>query len=268
MINCASLLGFNKTNYTKNTGSKINFTNSNYINTLNGLILPESVKVSPANINNPNISSIGENIKYPQFGILNPVLQLPGLTYRTDHDYCLIGDPEYLVLSFRPKYGGSDIPGINDRVQSDPTSNLDRVFACLIFDSTMPSVLQEISSGHSPSACINSASAQQNANTNTFVMSDSSTGNNVLQLGGNSGTHNSSYQRTPGNLKAMKGTDFDKKLIEFAQPISQIFDLSIRFSKFTKFSQGSLNELYDFKGKEHLLLFEITCSDFMTGKRF
>ena len=44
--------------------------------------------------------------------------------------------------------------------------------------------------------------------------------------------------------------------------------MSIRFTKFTKWSQGSSDELYNFHGKEHLLLFEITCSDFMTGKRF
>ena len=52
------------------------------------------------------------------------------------------------------------------------------------------------------------------------------------------------------------------------QPIAQIFDLTVRFSKFSKYSQGTENELYDFHGKEHLLMFEITCSDFMTGRRF
>ena len=67
----------------------------------------------------------------------------------------------------------------------------------------------------------------------------------------------------------MKGADFDRKIVEFPQPIAQITDLNIRFTKFAKITGQNTNaELYDFHGKEHLLLFEITCGDLMTGKRF
>ena len=67
----------------------------------------------------------------------------------------------------------------------------------------------------------------------------------------------------------MKGADFDRKIVEFPQPVAQIFDLNVRFTKFTKLgSQGLDDELYDFHGKEHLLLFEITCADPKTGRRF
>ena len=245
-INMSTIFGFNKINY----------------NTLKQGKYKKANNVQPANLS---------NIKHPQnVHIKSPTLQLSGLTYRTDNDYCLIGDPEYVILSFRAKYGSnSSIPGINDRVESQNSSNLDRIFACLIYDSTVPSVLQEMSSGSNNLPIINSAGAQQNANCTTYLMNSiDNTNINVTSLAGNSGSQNAVYQKTPGNLKAMKGTDFDKKLIEFPQPIAQIFDMSLRFSKFTKFTQGSDEELYDFKGKEHLLIFEITCSDFMTGKRF
>ena len=254
IVNIATILGFDKLNY------NINIKNNN---NLNGLYTKT--------INIQTASSLGQTGIGPfQFGVEKPALQISGLTYKTEHDYCMIGDPEYVIMSFRARHGnGSSIPGINDRVESQNSTNLDRVFACLIYDSTVPSVLQEMSSGNNSSPIINSSGAQQNANCTTYLMNNESSEEiNTVQLGGNTGMQNTPYQKHPGNLKAMKGTDFDKKLIEFPQPVAQIHKMSLRFSKFTKWSQGSREELYDFHGKEHLLLFEITCSDFMTGKRF
>lgn len=262
IVNIAQLLGFNKINYDCEPAEKPEG-NGLYKN------LPELVQ--PANINQLTPAGV------TRMGIQS-CLQPTGLYYRTENDYCMIGDPEYVVLSFRAKHGSnSNIPGVNDRVDSQNTSNIDRVFACLIFDSTIPSVLQEMSSGNNNAPIINSAGALQNASCTTYLQNDSSiaynpanASNRVNQvlLGGNAGVQNTAYQKTPSNLKAMKGTDFDKKYIEFTQPIAQLYDMSIRFTKFTKWSQGTQNELYNFHGKEHLLLFEITCSDFMTGKRF
>ena len=43
----------------------------------------------------------------------------------------------------------------------------------------------------------------------------------------------------------------------------------VKGGKFTQnLNAGDSKELYDFHGKEHLLIFEITCGDLMTGKRF
>ena len=106
-----------------------------------------------------------------------------------------------------------------------------------------------------------------NNSSSTFINYDK-TYDEVKQLTGNSGAQNVSYNRTPGMLRAQKGSDFDRKVIDFPQPIAQIFDINIRFSKFSKLGKGDDEELYNFHGKEHLLLFEITCSDLMTGKRF
>jgi hypothetical protein len=225
IINSSSLLGFNKKNY-------YNTTNNNVI----------EIK--------PNISD-------------NTTLIPNGLTYSAENDYYLFGDPEYVVLSFRPRYGGNTISGINDRVDSQPDSNIDRIFACLIYDTVQPSVLSDVSSGKLDS--IIGSLGTSNNSLSTFLNYDN---NEIKQLVGNSGNQNVNYNKPPGQLKAMKGADFDRKIVEFPQPIAQIFDLNVRFTKFTKLgSQGLDDELYDFHGKEHLLLFEITCSDLLTGKR-
>ena len=188
-------------------------------------------------------------------------------TYSAQNDYYLFGDPEYVVLSFRPKFGGNTIAGINDRLDSQPDTNIDRVFACLIYDTVQPAALQDISSGKID-ATIGSL-ANSNNSLGTFMNYDADANRKeVKQLTGNTGSQNVSYNKPPGQLKAMKGSDFDRKIVEFPQPVAQIFDLAIKFTKFTKLEgipRGA--DLYDFHGKEHLLLFEITCSDLLTGKR-
>lgn len=230
VINSASLLGYNKKNY--------------YLSTENDPIEIESFGTKKQSV----------------------TLVPQGLTYSSENDYYLFGDPEYVILSFRPKFGGNTISGINDRVQSQPSSNIDRVFACLIYDTVQPAVLQDVGSGKIEST-INSIGYTNN-NLNSFLSKDKKF-DSVQQLTGNSGSQNMNYNKPPGQLKAMKGADFDRKIIEFPQPIAQIFDINIRFSKFCKdMGQGTEDELYNFHGKEHLLLFEITCGDLKTGRRF
>ena len=234
VINSASLIGYNKKNYYFNSTTK----NKNFIN------IPIEVE-----------HTVGGNT----------TLVPSGITYSSENDYYLFGDPDYTILSFRPKFGGNSISGINNRVDSQPNTNIDRVFACLIFDSTQPAVLQDVSSGKSM-ATIGSIASSNNSSS-TFINYDK-TYDEVKQLTGNSGTQNVNYNKAPGMLRAQKGHDFDRKIVDFPQPIAQLFDMNIRFSKFSKLGKGEDGELYNFHGKEHLLLFEITCSDLMTGKRF
>lgn len=234
IVNSASLLGYNKKNYYYNTS------------VVNNLFINKSITVN--HLNNTETTLVPR-----------------GITYSSENDYYIYGDPEYCILSFRPKYGGNTISGINDRVDSQPNTNIDKVFACLIFDSIQPSVLQDVSSGKSM-ATIESI-GDVNNKAGTFINYDTKYPE-VLQLTGNSGSQNVSYNVKPGMLRAQKGSDFDKKIIDFPQPVAQIFNINIRFSKYSKLGKGDEQELYNFHGKEHLLLFEITCSDLMTGKRF
>ena len=225
LLNSATLLGYKKRNYT--TGIFIN------------------------SVETKNIITNTDSTLIPR-----------GLTYCTEHDYYLVGDPEYVIMSFGTSNVLSDL---NNRLDSNDYGNLNNVFACLIFDTVHPAVLQDLSSGKKES--IYGSITDSNNNIATFMNNDNSF-NEVTQLNGNIGSQNVNFNKPPGQMKAMKGTDFDRKVIEFVQPISQVNKINLRFSKFTTESnKRSNNELYDFHGKEHLLLFEITCSDLLTGNR-
>lgn len=241
IINSASLLGYNKKNYNYN-----HFTQND---------------------------NILVNYQTPAAANADRILVPRGITYSSENDYYMFADPEYIILSFRPKYGGNPITGINNRVDSQETSNINRVFACLIFDTNQPAVLQDVSSG-TLQVPAKSVGSTNNQDFKSFILNNAEEYNtpNLQEndlLCGNTGIQNVSYNKLPGQMKAMKGADFDRKIVEFYQPVAQIYHMNIRFSKFTKlYGQGTPSELYDFHGKEHLLLFEITCSDLRTGNRF
>ena len=156
---------------------------------------------------------------------------------------------------------GNTLDGINSRVDSAENSNVDGVFACLLFDAVNTTCLQGLSSGNSISN-VNSI-LNENNNQKTNIIDN----NGISLLTGAVGTHNSSFIRTPGLLKASKGTDFDQKIYIFPQPVAQIWEMNIRFTKFSRGAIGSEEELYNFAGREHLLIFEITCADPLTGRR-
>ena len=65
----------------------------------------------------------------------------------------------------------------------------------------------------------------------------------------NTGYLQINFNRNPGRLKAMKGADFDKKILKFDPPIT-LETLKISFYKYD-------NTLYDFHNREHMLVFEL-----------
>ena len=84
----------------------------------------------------------------------------------------------------------------------------------------------------------------QNYNFTTVV------GNNV-QIG---------VSRPPGRLKALKGSDFDKKIVTFSPPIT-LENFKISFYKYD-------NTYYNFNNREHLLTFEIDVADYDPSYRY
>jgi hypothetical protein len=66
--------------------------------------------------------------------------------------------------------------------------------------------------------------------------------------------------RRPGRLKALKGADFDKKIIEFDPPFT-LENLKITFYKYD-------NTLYNFHNREHVLTFEIDVAEFDPRYRY
>ncbi len=67
-------------------------------------------------------------------------------------------------------------------------------------------------------------------------------------------------QRPPGNLKALKGSDFDKKILTFEPPIT-VENFKISFYKYD-------NTLYNFHNREHLLTFELDIADYDPKYRY
>ena len=66
--------------------------------------------------------------------------------------------------------------------------------------------------------------------------------------------------RQPGRLKALKGTDFDKKIVTFNPPIS-LDNFKISFYKYN-------NTFYDFHNREHMLTFEIDVAEYDPNYRY
>jgi hypothetical protein len=60
-----------------------------------------------------------------------------------------------------------------------------------------------------------------------------------------------------GYTKPLKGFDFDQKYLSFTPPIGKLSYLNISFTKYGQQS-GGIPEFYDFQGRDHLLVFEIT----------
>jgi len=66
--------------------------------------------------------------------------------------------------------------------------------------------------------------------------------------------------RPPGRLKALKGSDFDKKIVTFNPPIT-LENFKISFYKYD-------DTLYNFYNREHLLTFEIDVADYDPTYRY
>jgi hypothetical protein len=66
--------------------------------------------------------------------------------------------------------------------------------------------------------------------------------------------------KRPGRLKALKGSDFDKKIINFEPPIT-LENFKISFYKYD-------NSFYQFHNREHLLTFELDVADYDPKYRY
>lgn len=115
------------------------------------------------------------------------------------------------------------------RIEST-NSELDKAFAILVFDANAPDVVFR-----EPAAT--PVDGEGNSNWSTLL-----------------------YK--PGTLKGIKGADYDQKVLSFGPAAKGKLDsISIEFSKLN-------GELYDFKGKDHTLIFEIGANDINSGNRY
>jgi hypothetical protein len=130
------------------------------------------------------------------------------------YDYNLLDDPKYIIMNLEFGINGNQAA---ERVESiDVATN--RKFAMIIYD------------------------ANESDNLQTY--NGTSTGTSDVQL---------KVSRKPGRLKALKGSDFDKKIINFSPPVT-IDNFNLSFLKYD-------NTSYNFNNREHMLLFEIDVID-------
>lgn len=75
-----------------------------------------------------------------------------------------------------------------------------------------------------------------------------------------SGNVQKQFVRPPGRLKALKGQDFDKKILNFDPPFT-LENFKVSFYKYD-------NSLYDFHNREHMLVFELDVADYDPKYRY
>jgi hypothetical protein len=92
------------------------------------------------------------------------------------------------------------------------------------------------------------------------IIYDANEPDNIETFNINSSNVQITTARKPGRLKALKGSDFDKKIITFDPPIT-IENFKISFYKYD-------NTFYEFHNREHLLAFEIDVADYDPKYRY
>jgi hypothetical protein len=173
-----------------------------------------------------NINDAYINYATTDVNVLGGTLIPAGTTIRADFDYNLNDDPEYVIMELR-------ISDFNcERIESKESS-LDRKFGILIFDNN------------------NADCIQDQSGTTTIV-------NDVKYLQG--AVTKGTFWKDPGKIKALKGYDFDSKKLSFTPPEGKISSITVSFSKFGQ-KKGGVQEFYDFEGREHTLIFELTAGD-------
>ncbi len=238
----------------------------------------------------------------------NYVLPLvpPGFSYRANFDYCMTDDPKYAIIRFSVPQGPvervvSDNEGLdgafaalifdsnlsdvldengtgagqvamyNKTVDPDGIDGEGPQLGGLIYNNSTPQTVQSPSyslgaRAHHHLGISIDGQATQLEGTIRYCLGE---------LGKNQRDSFSlpttirplSWFRGPGPVKAMKGADFDRKFIQFSPPLATLAFLEIKFLKFGTTAQEE-DILYDFHGREHLLIFEFTCSDNAGGLKY
>ena len=91
------------------------------------------------------------------------------------------------------------------------------------------------------------------------IIYDANEPDNILSAYSTTGSIRFDTKR-PGRLKALKGSDFDKKIINFEPPIT-LENFKISFYKYD-------NTFYQFHNREHLLTFELDIADYDPKYRY
>ncbi len=155
-----------------------------------------------------------------------------GTSLRSSFDYDLLDDPKYVILAF---WDGNES---FERIESNDPS-IDRKFGLMVFDANNSNVITD------------TAGSSFTSGTSSYLVGPVTKGPFWVQ---------------PGVLKPIRGFDFDQKKLEFGVPLGKLSSLFIKFTKFSGTSNAE-QELYDFQGRNHTLIFSIKANDNKTGRK-
>lgn len=140
------------------------------------------------------------------------------------NDYDLTDSPLYAILTF------SEYSSTGERIEST-NSVLDKAFATIVFDANAPNVIYREPVDPMPGP------GEGPSNYGTLLSK-------------------------PGMLKAVKGQDFDTKILSFGpSPIAELNGITICFRKFN-------GDLIDFHGRDHMLVFSVNAEDINSGNKW
>jgi len=192
----------------------IDFANNNYTSGSPFRILGFDKEIVTSNTNN-YIYGVDDSGKCTvnDLFVTNPY-QITINSTIAKYDYNLLDDPKYIIMKLD---FGKNANTSAERIESiDVATN--RKFAMVIYD------------------------ANEVDNIQTYNATTDSTSYVKIKV-----------DRKPGRLKALKGSDFDKKIIVFTPPLN-VDNFNISFFKYD-------NTPYDFHNREHMLTFELDVID-------
>jgi hypothetical protein len=173
-----------------------------------------------------NMVNSGVGVATLAVNTLGGLLIPAGTTIRGLFDYNLTNDPDFVIMSL--ELDEKDM----DRITSID-NGMDNKFAVILFDSNTPETLQDLSG-------------------------------TIADVGGvrylEGATSKGTFWREQGRIKPIKGYDYDLKRFSFRPAKSKISSLFVKFTKFGM-KPGGEPIYYDFAGREHTLIFEVTAGD-------
>ena len=143
------------------------------------------------------------------------------------------------------------------RVKSNSTDINDK-FAVIYFDTNAPNVLADLGVGFDPVEIQGTAAETVSmwgsiqASTGGIRVLSGPQGKYQRHETGSSSVSALTGYNGSGAVKPLKGTDFNQKIMKFNPPLGNVHEFTVAFYK-------NAGILYDFKGQEHKLEFEIVC---------
>jgi len=186
--------------------------------------------------------------------------------YSSGSPYRLLGFLKQVYVSGTSEYYGTTDTGTctPNNLQAGTTHTVSIPSICSVFDYDLIDdpkyIIMNLEFGNKSADRIESVDIASNQKFAVIIYDGNDPDNIETYAGSNNSNVQLTIARRPGRLKALKGADFDKKIVTFDPPIT-IENFKITFYKYD-------NTFYDFHNREHLLTFELDVADYDPRYRY